>query len=732
MRDIKDEPETDLEKTDELPSLDVASYEAALRAGNLNRETTDSGVADTTSEAYRPQPLTDPPAPEALRDIEAWVAAQEARAHTYEGLLAELQAARSESQTRADSLALELEAAQKALHTALSRVNEGERAALEHGARARVAEQRTAELQFELEQARHELAIAAQRVSAATTELAQTNESLAIKARQQDEMQRRQSELVQALSERSDRITQVERELATLRTDLADTNRELAQRAEHIAAIQKENESRQVAANAIGQERDALAMRLASLLENVQSNEWKRNVWEGIWHDLDVELVDARTLLGRVEAERADFAATLDRVNGQLAERDAAITHLEADRAAQRLALLELTESHKREEQSHATKTRELRVHGETLAAEIKELEERYQRSTEFITARELELSQARAARAALEEVLRTVQVSDSTHAARVAELETLTSNLGHTLQAQTEATKRANALIEAREHDLADEHARADALGAQLQAAMQQATDLTALAQSTEAALNGQREQLATSQDRLATFEREVTNQSERLANLQAELTQAKTLAEQAEASRHLAENELERVRNELRRETERAATLDDTQRKVALELERTRGALDERELQLRRLERYASSTSQVLSRIRVGIERNSNQPSSGTLEFPDGGASLIPLDDSDAPALPLTRRTTIGRSPESDLCLTDSSISRHHAVLTIGPKGAFIEDAHSVNGVTVNRRRIRHARLADGDVIELGLRRFRFTTSPTDEKTAGSTTAP
>ena len=247
------------------------------------------------------------------------------------------------------------------------------------------------------------------------------------------------------------------------------------------------------------------------------------------------------------------------------------------------------------------------------------------------------------------------------------------------------------------------------------------------ALAQSTEIALNSQREQLATSHDRLANFEREAVHQSERVANLQAELTEAKTLAEQAEATRRLAENELELVRNELQRETERAATLDDTQRKLALELERTRGALDEREIQLRRLERYASSTSQVLSRIRVGIERDSNPASSEILEFPDGAATLIPLDDNDAPALPLARRTTIGRAPESDLCLTDSSVSRRHAIVTIGPKGAFIEDVHSVNGVTVNRRRVRHARIVDGDVIELGLRRFRFTTSATAKQATG-----
>ena len=217
--------------------------------------------------------------------------------------------------------------------------------------------------------------------------------------------------------------------------------------------------------------------------------------------------------------------------------------------------------------------------------------------------------------------------------------------------------------------------------------------------------------------------MEREATYQSDRFANLQSELAEARTFAEQAEASRRPLENELGLVRGELQREAERAGALDVAQRKLALELEWTRGALDERELQLRRLERYASTSAQVLSRIKVGIDRGNISAPSETLQFPDDGATLIPLDDSDAPALPLGRHTTIGRAPESDLRLKDSSVSRRHAVVTIGPKGAFIEDVRSVNGVTVNRRRIRHARLADGDVIELGLRRFRFTAPPARE---------
>jgi len=216
------------------------------------------------------------------------------------------------------------------------------------------------------------------------------------------------------------------------------------------------------------------------------------------------------------------------------------------------------------------------------------------------------------------------------------------------------------------------------------------------------------------------ANGEREAILQPRRLANLEVRLARAEALARQAEVSRRKVESDLARVRTELQRETERANALDATRQKLVLELERTRGALDERELQMRRLERQATASAQALARIRGDIEHANTSPPSETLEFPDDGATLVPLDDSDAPALPLGRLTTIGRASDSDLCLKDSSVSRRHAIVTIGPKGAFIEDIRSVNGVTVNRQRVRHARLVDGDVIELGLRWFRFTTRP------------
>jgi hypothetical protein len=91
----------------------------------------------------------------------------------------------------------------------------------------------------------------------------------------------------------------------------------------------------------------------------------------------------------------------------------------------------------------------EVAAAGQTLRAEIQALEERCRRSTESVALRDAELAESRAARTALEETLRTVHTSNSAHAARVAELEALATDLGHALQAQTEATKRANASTE-------------------------------------------------------------------------------------------------------------------------------------------------------------------------------------------------------------------------------------------------------------------------------------------
>lgn len=72
----------------------------------------------------------------------------------------------------------------------------------------------------------------------------------------------------------------------------------------------------------------------------------------------------------------------------------------------------------------------------------------------------------------------------------------------------------------------------------------------------------------------------------------------------------------------------------------------------------------------------------------------------------------------TLLGRLPECDVQLDDTSVSRRHARLVKRPGGWSIEDLDSTNGVQVNGTSVSQTTLEDGDTIELGGVRMTFTT--------------
>ena len=69
-----------------------------------------------------------------------------------------------------------------------------------------------------------------------------------------------------------------------------------------------------------------------------------------------------------------------------------------------------------------------------------------------------------------------------------------------------------------------------------------------------------------------------------------------------------------------------------------------------------------------------------------------------------------------TVGRDPHADILLEDSTVSRHHAVFR-RTQGSFeVIDAGSLNGTYVNRQRVDHAVLHNGDEIMIGKFRLVF----------------
>ncbi len=71
---------------------------------------------------------------------------------------------------------------------------------------------------------------------------------------------------------------------------------------------------------------------------------------------------------------------------------------------------------------------------------------------------------------------------------------------------------------------------------------------------------------------------------------------------------------------------------------------------------------------------------------------------------------------RTLIGRGPEVDLAFDDSSMSRQHAAIELGPKGFKIQDLGSTNGISVNGTETQVAELKHGDRFCLGEQKFQF----------------
>jgi hypothetical protein len=109
---------------------------------------------------------------------------------------------------------------------------------------------------------------------------------------------------------------------------------------------------------------------------------------------------------------------------------------------------------------------------------------------------------------------------------------------------------------------------------------------------------------------------------------------------------------------------------------------------------------------------------------PGSGTYALADGELRMLVRTEGDAGIVHvLGRRTTVGRTPDNDLCIDFESVSRHHAVALQTPGGTVIEDLNSTNGVYVNGHRISRRLLTAGDLVTIGTASFRFLVKPADE---------
>ncbi|MGH2897368.1 MAG: FHA domain-containing protein, partial [Solirubrobacteraceae bacterium] len=74
--------------------------------------------------------------------------------------------------------------------------------------------------------------------------------------------------------------------------------------------------------------------------------------------------------------------------------------------------------------------------------------------------------------------------------------------------------------------------------------------------------------------------------------------------------------------------------------------------------------------------------------------------------------------RRVVLGRSRECDIQIEDANISRRHAELRQEGTSFWIVDLDSTNGLEVNGKRVKRAKLEPGDTFTVGSTEVTFST--------------
>jgi len=291
---------------------------------------------------------------------------------------------------------------------------------------------------------------------------------------------------------------------------------------------------------------------------------------------------------------------------------------------------------------------------------------------------------------------------------ARVAALEAqsaaqLAAADAERARVSAELAARERAIAEARERGSGDTKRVAQLLEA---AELRQAEHATQIAQ-----LRGeQAAQIERLQAEAETHEQEMTV-------LMAHLQEARRPIQSIEA-------DIKRLTEELAAKSAAYSQLDEESRSLRGTLERTRGQLEEREFLIRRLERSESNNANVLGRIQTSIERLGSVPAgltgTATGAAADWSAELIRIDGEEPVTHVLSRRTRIGRAAGCELQIESGSVSRHHALIVVGPREAIIEDLNSTNGVIVNGRKVTRQPLVDGDAVTIGEIQFRYIVRP------------
>ncbi len=543
--------------------------------------------------------------------------------------------------------------------------------------------ERLAEIEKALAHSNAERAVAEQRSKQLTAELAHARAAIAAAEARVAELQRGVAER-DATNER-------------LRAHDKEFEEKLALRDKALSLVQRDLTASQ-----------ALA---ATYLESLQSTEGRRGIFQEISSSLYWEVDERDARIRTLEGELAAATGRATQLESRLDERTGRIARLEQEisglgvRVSQHQAdLKETTRSGDDLKRTVGTLTESLASREE----HIRGLEGAAAQQTALLAERQAELDKVSAERATL-----------------IATVNSLESKLAdaNTRNAELDAASR-TANSRAEELDAANgvQRKRVEQLEMELSAVRTELQQRSAALQEAGTERGEHMAQIAASDARIKELEGRIGEQHEFVRVLQADSNASVARAKELEGDLRAAEDMINRLETDLRTRITRLDELEKTNNEWRATVEEARAALTDRDSLIRRLEEETANSAVLLGAIQQRLD------STGSHEIaPDGDKRLLIRSEGDSEVVHvLSRKTSVGRTPDNDLQIDAKYISRHHAVILAGPAHTIIEDLNSTNGVLVNGRRITRQTLKDGDAVVIGKTVFRFAVRPVGERRA------
>jgi chromosome segregation ATPase len=538
------------------------------------------------------------------------------------------------------------------------------------------AEQRAAQLDGELGQVRAELAFQLDELTHARArfeeQLAQARALVSAAGSRAEELQRRLEE--QQGASRTQRLQELEhRQLAA---------QDRARAAGIMSDLQLER------------------ARAVSYFELLQSAEGRRMILEDLVTDLQRQGGERERDLARVARELTSRDAHARELDAELAQRAARITRLEQQVNSFATALAQ-----------RDTQLRESRHEAQGLQDSVATLRAQLAVGSERVRTLQA-LAEAHGSSDAQQQselgrlLTEHAGLTAAVESARAATLVASAQAAGH--EAALEQLRTRNVELES---GLITERRRAGQLEDQLAAARRETQDWGSALQTAQQERNAHLASIAAAEAHVRELEQRAAEQLEAVRVLQADSNASVARARELEGDLRAAEDTVNRLESEARSRSARVEELEKANF-------HWRTAFGEA--------RHTVTDTAANVALRDAAREASDSDAPGPPEpAPDGALRLlIHTEEGREVVHMLGRKTSIGRTPDNDLKIEAKYISRHHAVILVGPVDTIIEDLNSTNGVHVNGRRITRQTLKDRDTVLIGRAQFLFALRQSGDK--------